>query len=133
MKLQVCVFFYSFVGNKNLIFSLVGKHLNMRLMLPWEEDVNAAAFSLLFLPLTYNFHPIDMVNGKLGNIAINSRLTFDDVIYITKVCRNSTHSIFESGIFGDLTGPDWNTDRKVDRKPTTHYAIAIEWMEAAEM
>ena len=98
----------------------------MKLKLPWKEDVNAAAFSLLFLPLTYNFHPIDMVDGKLGNYYTDARLTFDDVIYITKVCLNSTYSIFKSGIFGEPY-------RVVARKWTTHYAIAIEWMEAAEL
>ena len=96
----------------------------MNLEFPWEEDVKAAAYSLLFLPLTYNFHPIVMVDGQHGSYYTNDRLRFDDVTYITRVCLNSTYSIFESGIVGD--------PYRV-RKPTTHYAMAIEWTEAAEM
>ena len=50
--------------------------------LPGEEDVSAVAFSLLILPITYNFHPVTIVDGKLGNYETNVMLTFDDINYI---------------------------------------------------
>ena len=95
--------------------------------LPWEEDVSATAFSLLILPLTYRFHPIDLIDGKLGESNVsNVKLTFDDVIHIVNVCLNSTHSVFESGVFGEPYQSNYAEETK-------HYAIAIEWVEAAEM
>ena len=94
--------------------------------LPGEEDVSAVAFSLLILPITYNFHPVTIVDGKLGNYETNVMLTFDDINYIVNVCLNSTYSIFESGLFGDPYHSN-------PYPQVTHYAIAIEWLEAAEM
>ena len=94
--------------------------------LPWEEDVSAVAFSLLILPITYNFHPIRIVDGKLGNHETNVKLTFDDINYIVNVCLDSKHSIFESGLFGD-------PHHSNPYPEVTHYAIAIEWLEPAEM
>ena len=70
-----------------------------------------------------------MVDGNLGiNSDIEIKLTYDDVIYIVDVCLNSTHSILQSGIFGPPYHPpeSWSLETK-------HYAIAIEWLEAAEM
>ena len=98
-----------------------------KLEFPWEDDVSAASFSLLLLPFTYDFHPISMVDGKLGiNPDAKIKLTYDDVIHIVDVCLNSTHSILESGIFG----PPYQSPEYLETK---HYAIAIEWLEAAEM
>ena len=95
--------------------------------LPWEEDVAAVAFSLLILAFTYGFAPIDLIDGKLGeNDETNVKLTYEDVMYITDVCLNSTHSIFESGVFGEPYQSNYV-------KGTKHYALAIEWLEAAEM
>ena len=106
---------------------MVAKHLDQKIEFPWEEDVSAAAFSLLLLPFTYGFHPIKLVDGKLGDdFESNVKLTYDDVIYIANVCLNSTHSIYESGIFGEPY-------QSIDASETRHYAIAIEWLEAAEM
>ena len=99
--------------------------MNKRMEFPWEDDLSAAAFSLLRLPITYNFHPIKIVDGKLGNYETSAKLTFNDVNYIVDVCLNSTYSIFESGMFGEP--PDLN-----DSLETIHYALAIEWLEAAE-
>ena len=106
---------------------MVSKHVDKRMELPWEEDVSATAFSLLILPLTYRFHPIDLIDGKLGESdASNVKLTFDDVILIVNVSLNSTHSVFESGVFGEPYQSNYVEETK-------HYAIAIEWVEAAEM
>ena len=106
---------------------MVAKHLDQKIEFPWEEDVSAAAFSLLLLPFTYGFHPINLVDGKLGDeFKSNVKLTYDDVIYIVNVCLNSTYSIFESGILGEPY-------QSIDASETRHYAIAIEWLEAAEM
>ena len=94
--------------------------------LPWEEDQSAAAFSLLVLPITYNFHPIEIVDGRLGKYNTNIKLNYADTDYIVNICLNSTHSIFESGVFGE----PYHTTPSPE---TTHYATAIEWLEAAEM
>lgn len=112
-------------GEEHAIFSTVAKHLNKRMEFPSEDDLSAAAFSLLRLPITYNFHPIKIVDGKLGDYETKAKLTFNDVNYIVNVCLNSTYSIFESGMFGEPS----DTDSSLE---TTHYAIAIEWLEAAE-
>ena len=114
------------IGKEHVVFQTVAKHLNKRMELPWEEDVSAVAFSLLILPITYNFHPILIADGKLGNYETNVKLNFDDIIYIVNICLNSTHSIFESGVFGEPYHSNPSPE-------TTHYAIAIEWFEAAEM
>ena len=91
-----------------------------------EEDVSAVAFSLIVLAVTYRFHPIEIADGKLGNDKTDIRLTFDDITYIANICLNSTHSVFESGLFAVSTHS--NTNPK-----TKHYAMAIEWLEAAEL
>ena len=87
-------------------------------------DVSGATRSLLILALTYRLHPIELADGKLGCHQTDAKLSFDDVKHISNECLRSKASLFDAGT---TENPDWNI------KNTTHYAIAIEWMEAAEM
>ena len=115
------------IGKQSIIYSTVKKHLEKRLEFPWEDDLSGVAFSLIILAFTYDFHPITIVDGNFGNNhKTKNKLTYDDVNHIVDVCLNSTHSVFDSGIFGEpyVSNP---------APETKHYALAIEWLEAAEM
>jgi hypothetical protein len=107
---------------------MIQKHIDDRMVFPTKNDVVGATFSLMILALTYRFHPIDLVGGKLGCQKTNARLTFDDVQHVVKECIRSKHSLFDSGMIETMEETDYAT-----LKEATHYAIAIEWLEAAEM
>ena len=94
-------------------------------MFPTTEDVSGAAFSLMVLSLTYRFHPIYLVDGRLGQQDTDARLTIEDVKHIIHECLQSKQSLFDSGQIGDSTSSNRT-------KNVTHYALAIEWTEAAE-
>ena len=67
-----------------------------------------------------------LADGQLGTYQSNARLTIDDVTDIFKICIDSKTSLFDSGNIG-------NPATVKDTTKTTHYATAIEWLEAAEM
>ena len=92
--------------------------------LPTRNDLLGATFSLWILPLTYRFHPIELVDGKLGERQTNARLLFEDVLHVAEECYSSETSVFLD------TRRSYFENAKSD-KP--NYAVAIEWMEAAEM
>ena len=92
--------------------------------LPIRNDLLGATFSLWILPLTYRFHPIELVDGKLKARQTNARLLFEDVLHVADECYSSETSVFLD------TRRTYFQDAKSD-KP--NYAVAIEWMEAAEM
>ena len=92
--------------------------------LPIRNDLLGATFSLWILPLTYRFHPIDLVDGKLRERRTNARISFEDVLHIVDECYASKTSVFldtKRSYFQDVKNEQPN------------YAVAIEWLEAAEM
>ena len=108
--------------------------------LPRDGDLSASAFSLLVLPITYNFHPIKIVDGILGKYETNVKLNYDDINYIVNICLHSTHSIFDNGdivtsyVDMDMETPEHGEPSYTSPSPKiTHYAAAIEWLEGAEM
>ena len=98
------------------------------MIFPTKNDVVGATFSLMILALTYRFHPIDLVDGKIGYRQTNARLTFGDVKHVVNECIRSKKSLFDSGMIETMEETHYATS-----KEATHYAIAIEWLEAAEM
>ena len=92
--------------------------------LPIRNDLLGATFSLWILPLTYRFHPIELVDGKLGARQTNAKILLEDVLHVADECYSSETSVFLD------TRRTYFQDAKND-KP--NYAVAIEWMEAAEM
>ena len=112
------------LGEENHILSRIQAHINEILVFPTKDDVVGATLSLMVLALTYRIHPIELVDGKLGKYRqTNSRLSFDDIKHIYEECLRSKSSFFDSGQIGR---PDY------EGKEIYHYAVAIEWMEAAE-
>ena len=92
--------------------------------LPTDKDLSGATFSLWVLPLIYRFHPIKLVNGILGNRKTNARLQFEDIVYVSQECFTSRESLF------------LDTKRSYFKNARTmhiRYAVAIEWLEAAEV
>ena len=108
------------------MLSMVTEHINQGMELPNNDDLSGAMFSLLILQLTYRIHPIELVDGKLGHRETNASLTFDEITHIIKECLSSTKP------FSILKPPTLFGFPSAHRE-TKHYAIAIEWMEAAEM
>ena len=92
---------------------------------PTDDDLSGAAFSLLILPITYRFHPIHLVDGKLGTHETDAFLTFDDVNHIVQECLSSNKPLF--------IPKDYHNSKFTVKKDVKHYATAIEWMEAAEL
>ena len=92
--------------------------------LPNSNDLSGAAFSLMILPITYNFHPINLIDGKIGERNTNARLKYVDAIFLAEECLSSTESLF---LDTRKTYFQNNTNK------TKHFAMAIEWMEAAEV
>ena len=92
--------------------------------LPTRNDLLGATFSLWILPLTYRFHPMDMVNGNLEGHQTNARINFDDILHVADECYYSRTSVFLD------TKRSYFQDTKNDQ---LNYAVAIEWVEAAEM
>lgn len=106
------------------IIRLTQDHMNRGMELPTRNDLLGAVFSLWILPLIYRFHPIEIVDGKLGERRTNSRIMFEDILLIADECLSSKSSIFldtKRSYFQDFTNDGPN------------YAVAIEWLEAAEM
>ena len=92
--------------------------------LPNAKDLSGTTFSLWVLPLTYRFHPIKLVDGILDNRQTNATLQFEDIIHISQECFSSHTSLF------------LDTKRSYFKNARTmhlRYAVAIEWLEAAEM
>ena len=95
-------------------------------MFPTDDDVTGITLSLIVIALTYRLHPIELVDGKLGKSHISgNRISFEDVEHIYKECLHTKGSFFDSGQIG-------NPNPSNDTKKMTHYAAAIEWLEAAE-
>ena len=112
------------IGEENHILSRIQAHINESLVFPTKDDVIGATLSLMVLSLTYRIHPLELVDGKLGaHRQTNTKLSFDDIKHIYQECLRSKSSFFDSGQVGR---PDY------DGKGIYHYAVAIEWMEAAE-
>ena len=117
-------FIFFGLGWETSVMPMIGKHMNKGMELPTKNDLLGATFSLWILPLTYRFHPIELVDGKLKGHVTNARLDFDDIIHISQECFSSTKSLF------------LDTHRSYFKKAESnyiHYAVAIEWMEAAEL
>ena len=92
--------------------------------LPTRNDLLGATFSLWILPLTYRFHPIEMVDGNLNGHDTNAKIMFEDILHIADECYSSKTSVF------------LDTKRSYfqnTKNCQSNYAVAIEWMEAAEM
>ena len=96
----------------------------MGMRLPKDEDVSGAAFSLLILPITYRFHPIQLTEGKILHRQTNARLSIEGSIDVAQECLLSSRSLF-------LDTTKYYFENKTSQMK--HYALAIEWMEAAEM
>ena len=95
-------------------------------MFPTDDDVTGITLSLIVIALTYRLHPIELVDGKLGNLRISAnRLSFEDINHIYTECLRVRGSFFDSD-------PIKNLNSSNDPKEMIHYAPAIEWMEAAE-
>ena len=112
------------IGCMKAIISLIDEYLGNGMELPNFDDLSGAAFSLMILPVTYNFHPIKLTEGKIGQRDTNARLKYQDAIYIAEQCLTSTKSLF------------LDTRKSYFKNETNkikHYAMAIEWMEAAEL
>ena len=106
------------------VISVTNKYLANGMELPNFHDLSGAAFSLMILPITYNFHPIKLVDGKIGKRHTHARLNYQDAKYIAEECLTSTKSLF-------LDTRKSYFKHKTDQ--IKHYAVAIEWMEAAEL
>ena len=95
-------------------------------MFPTNDDVSGVTLSLIVIALTYRYHPIELVDTKSDQFHMkNDQLSFEDIKHIYKECIASQNSLFDSGQIG-------NPIRSNDTKKIFHYAVAIEWMEAAE-
>ena len=92
--------------------------------LPKYEDVSGAAFSLLILSITYRFNPIKLADGKILHRQTNARLGIEDAIDVYRECLSSSRSLFLD------TTKSYFENKTSQMK---HYALAIEWLEAAEM
>ena len=92
---------------------------------PTEDDLSGVAYSLLILPITYRFHPIHIVDGKLGTRGTDAFLTFDDVNYIVQECLSLNKPLF--------IPMDYYNSKSMVNNDVKHFATAIEWMEAAEL
>ena len=115
------------LGDESDILSRI-QHLIKKdnLMFPTDDDVSGSTLSLIVIALTYRLHPIELVDGKLGNLHISAnRLSFTEIIHIYTECLRIRGSFFDSGSIENLNSSD-------DPKEMIHYAPAIEWMEAAE-
>ena len=100
--------------------------------MPSKKDLSGAVFPLLVLPITYKFHPIKLVDGILGTRETNARLSFDDVLHISRECLSSnTPFLIPTDYYNTAwSKPNFSSQRN---SHLTHYAAIIEWMEAAEM
>ena len=96
----------------------------MGMRLPKDQDVSGAAFSLLILPITYRFHPIQLAEGQIRHRQTNARLNIESVTDVAQECLSSSRSLF-------LDTTKFYFENKTSQMK--HYAGAIEWMEAAEM
>ena len=82
--LKLYKFFYCILG-ANVILTVTRQFLRRGNQFPTDDDLSGAAFSLLILPITYKFHPIHLVDGKLGTHETDAFLTFDDVNHIVSL------------------------------------------------
>ena len=81
--------------------------------LPTKLDVSGVVFSLVTIQYTYKIPVIDLAKGKVGKKATKATLTITDIEHIVQE------------ILEDHLSPS--------REVGKDYAIAIEWLEAAEM
>ena len=112
------------LSEENPIRSVVKKHMSEGMEFPGKNDLSGATFSLWILPLMYRFHPIELVDGNIGGIQTNAKLNFDDIIHVSDECIQSRKSLFldtKRSYFKNVKSNNLN------------YAVAIEWIEAAEM
>ena len=113
--------------------SITRKYLKSGNELPIEDDLSGAAFSLLILPITYQFHPILLADGILGTRETNARLGIGDVLLIAQKCRLNNKPLFiPTDYFESASTGEDNLDNQYE-KGVKHYAVVIEWLEAAEM
>ena len=114
------------IGEENYILSRIRPLIKDNLVFPTDDDVTGITLSLIVIALTYRFHPIELVDGKLGNLHNSaSQISFEDIQDIYTECLRTKGSFFDSGQIG-------NPNPSNDTKEMIHYAAAIEWMEAAE-
>ena len=83
-----------------------------------------SSIARLILPITYRFHPIKLADGKILHRQTNARLSIEDAIDVSQECLSSSRSLFLD------TTKSYFENRTSQMK---YYALAIEWMEAAEM
>ena len=114
------------IGEETDILSRIQHLIKDNLLFPTEDDVSGSTLSLIVISLTYRLHPIELVDGNLGNFyRSTNRLSFEDIKHIYTECLRIKGSFFDSG-------PTQNPNSSNDPKEMIHYAPAIEWMEAAE-
>lgn len=118
------MFSYCVLG-ENIILSVTRQFLREGNQFPFDDDLSGAAFSLLILPITYRFHPIELVDGKLGTRETDAFLTFDDVNHIVQECLSLNKPFF--------IPMNYHKSKFMVKNDVKHYATAIEWMEAAEL
>ena len=113
------------IGIENHIISRIQPLIQENLVFPTADDVSGVTLSLIVIALTYRLHPIELVDVKLGKHEIvGNRLSFEDINDIYAECLRTKSSFFNSGQIGK--------EQEDGVKETIHYAVAIEWMEAAE-
>ena len=115
--------FYCVLG-ESIILSVTRQFLREGNQFPFDDDLSGAALSLLILPITYRFHPIELVDGKLGTRETDAFLTFDDVNHIVQECLSLNKPLF--------IPMNYHKSKFMVKNDVKHYATAIEWMEAAE-
>ena len=114
------------IGKDTYTLSIIQTLIKDNLVFPTDDDVSGSTVSLIVIALAYRLHPIELVDGKLGNFHISTnQLTFEDIKHIYTECLRTKHSFFDSR-------PTENPNSSNDPKEMIHYAPAIEWMEAAE-
>ena len=114
------------IGEQTYVLSRIQHLLKDNLVFPTDDNVSESKLSLIVIALTYRLHPIEIVDGKVGNFHISTnRLSFEDIKHIYTECLRTGVSFFDSE-------PIANPNSSTYPKEIIHYALAIEWMEAAE-
>ena len=115
------------------MLSITRRYLKRGNELPIEDDLSGAAFSLLILPITYQFHPIQIADGILGTRATKARLGISDVLHIVQECLSNNKPLFIPTDYFDSASTREQSLDSQHKKDVKHYAAVIEWIEAAEM
>ena len=111
------------IGEENYILSRIQPLIKENLVFPTDDDVSGVTLSLIMIALTYRLHPIELVDGKIGKFhKVLNRISFEDIKHVYSECLRTNTSFFNSG----------SSNSSNVTKEMVHYAVRIEWMEAAE-